>query len=476
MAGSVLVALRDMRRTPTPRGVLSLYAHQVRGIEWLRTRPRALLADEPGLGKSLQLLAVAKEPVLIVAPAMVLDSGVWDDELAKWAPGLDATQVPYSSLSLREKTAKGGTTPVGQLKPEFRRQWGTVIADEAHYLKGRKTSWTQAFKQLRTEQLHQATGTPIPNWAHEAFQLLQLLRPDDPELRSYWRWVGQWFEKAPTHWNPWNIGGLREGVTWEQFREANWQEQLLLRKRDECLDLPPLTRQQWRVKMPPAQAKAYRELKRDFITWLEQRGVGVGGRGEAGRGSGGTGQVEVVAWNNAAQLVKLCQAATGLEVLDEEAKGSGKLEALAAILEDRPRPTLVVAHFRASVREAAKVGVRLGKRTEVIDGGTSSKERGRIVRLFQAGNIDVLCATLDTISEGVTLVSADQIVFLERSWRPSRNEQATRRIHRIGQERPVTVIDLVTANTVDQRILSRLATKTDQQIRALGTAELRELI
>ena len=55
---------------------------QREGVDWLIHTLRALLADEPGLGKSAQLLKAAVEPVIIVAPAMVLESGTWDDEIA----------------------------------------------------------------------------------------------------------------------------------------------------------------------------------------------------------------------------------------------------------------------------------------------------------------------------------------------------------------------------------------------------------
>lgn len=429
-------------------------------MAWLRERPRALLADEPGLGKSLQALGAATEPILVVAPAMVLDSGTWDDEVAKWASGADVTQVSYSSLTQRRKTPRGGTSPTGDLKPELDQEWGTVIGDEAHYLKNRRANWTSGFRGLRSERTTLLTGTPIPNWAHEAFVLLQLVHPEEAgrgeRFGSYWRWAKEWFDVGPTNWSPMEVGDLRGDRTWEEFREANWGDRMLLRLRDDCLDLPPLTVTEWRVRMKGPQAKAYRGLKEDFVTWLD---------------SG----VEVAAWNSAAQVVKLAKAATGLEVLDPDSKGSAKLDALRAILADRPRPTLVVAHFRASVAAAARAAEEAGAEAVVIDGGTSRTQRRDRVRAFQSGSLPVLCATIDTISEGMTLTAADQVVRLERSWRPSRNEQVVRRLHRIGQERPVQVVDLVTEGTVDQRVLRLLEAKTDQQMRALGVADLRGL-
>jgi len=83
---------------------------------------------------------------------------------------------------------------------------------------------------------------------------------------------------------------------------------------------------------------------------------------------------------------------------------------------------------------------------------------------------------LETLAEGLTLVQADLTVFLEKSYKPSRNEQAIRRIHRLGQTRPVTVLDYVTPGTVDQRIRSLLASKTDRRMRHLAAARFASLL
>jgi SNF2 family DNA or RNA helicase len=440
--------------------------HQVEGVAWMGERPRTLLADEPGLGKTAQLLLAAKEPVLVVAPAMVLESGTWDDEIEKWAPGIDLTQVPYTSLT--EKGPRGkiyrdaNGWPTNPAKEQYRRRWGTKIADESHYIKGRKTNWTGAFLKLEAEDTRLATGTPIPNWAHEAFTALQALYPEEAKpgqrLGSYWRWAKDWF-KIGSHWSKWDVGDLLPDRTWEGFRAENWGDLFLMRLRDECLDLPPLTIQPWRVQMEQSQRKAYRELKRDFVTWLAS--------GE-----------EVVAWSSAALVVKLAKMATGLEVLDPATKGSGKLRALEAILADRPRQTLVVAHFRDSVEQCARSAEVAGKSSFVVHGGIGSAQRKHAIRAFQRGEVDVLCASVGTISEGMTLHQggADQVIRVERSYRPSTNEQVIRRLHRIGVQRPVTVIDLITEGTIDEAILVLLAEKTDQQMLALGLRRLADLI
>lgn len=443
-----------------------LLDHQKSGIRRMREEPNLGLFDEPGLGKTAQLLLAAEEPAIVVAPAMVLESGTWDDEIAKFRPGMDITQVSYSSLCVRGprgRVAKDHNGyPIVEVKPEYRRHYKTKIGDESHYLKGRKTSWTAGFKKIDADATKLATGTPIPNWAHEAFTALQLLFPEESKpgqrFGSYWRWAREWFEVGATLWSPQAVGDLLDGVTWEQFDRENWGDRMLLRLRKDCLDLPPLTESVWKVKMTPAQKRAYKGLRDDFVTWLD---------------SG----VEISAWTSGSQVVKLMKCATGLEVLDPSVKGSGKLDALRTILSDRPLPTLVVAHFRDSVEACAQAAVQVGKEPGVVHGGVPSAQRKAVIRAFQRGELDTMCASIETIAEGMTLHQggADQIVRVERTARPSKNEQVLRRLHRMGVTRPVASIDLVTRDSIDERLSEILQGKTDQQIKALAPAVVRSL-
>jgi SNF2 family DNA or RNA helicase len=83
---------------------------------------------------------------------------------------------------------------------------------------------------------------------------------------------------------------------------------------------------------------------------------------------------------------------------------------------------------------------------------------------------------LETLSEGLQLQVADMAIFVERSYKPSRNEQATRRIHRMGQERPVTILRYLTPDSVDMRKEKLLLTKTDRQMRVLTGADFKALL
>lgn len=445
----------------------------------MRPRPRTLLADEPGLGKSRQILMVAKEPVLILAPAMVLDGKVWDDEIEKWASGIDATQATYHGIREGRKGPKGGIVPLGVPKDEYRKQWGTIVLDESHYIKNRDTTWTEAIQMLRAGEWRLATGTPIPNWAYELFTTLQTLYPErsapGQDLGSYWRWVRKWFKTWKPHYAPRSIeiGGLKKCTPackakgtcehWAEFYAGTVGDLMLRRLRSDVLDdLPPLVEQTVLVPMMDTQARFYRSLKRDYVAWVEETGT------------------EVIAWSGGGLHTKLRQVASGVGLVDRSDDphlGSAKMRRLEADLRDRSQPTLVVAHHQRAVDACGIVATKKAKkRAAVIHGGTGRPVRRRIVEQFKAGDLDVLCASIDVIREGLTLTRADCVIMVEHSWRPDRNEQVMRRIHRIGQERPCTVLHYVTPRTVDEGMLKQVGEKTEEQLRFYTAKEFAKLL
>lgn len=467
-----------------------LREYQAEGVAWLKERDRAMLGDEPGLGKSRQLLEAAEGETLIIAPAMVHAGGVWNDELATWKPDLDATLVTYTSLNDRARTGKllEATDADGNplqavkinnaLRPEYRKRWGTVILDESHYIKGRKTKWTLAVNDIKCDRMYLATGTPIPNWAHEIFTSLRLLHPDEARpgklYGSFWKWAKRWFNTYEM-WGGTHVAGLLQCLPsckrrkypdvcehWLAFSEQNLGGVFLQRLRDDVLtDLPPLTQQDLHLPMSPEQKRMYKQLKEDFITWAD---------------SGH----ETMALSKAAQITQLMKLSTGPELLDPTYSGkpSPKFAQLCDRVESQARPSMCVSHFKKTARLAARY---LGKVTgeegvSVIDGDTPMGERKAIIRRFQAGELPVLCATIETVKEGLTLTAADTVHRLERSWRPTSNEQVIRRLHRLGQKRPVTVLDYMTEKTLDQHVVKLLLSKTDEQMKAVSVREIARLL
>lgn len=463
--------------------------HQQLAVDWIRAKGRGLLGDPPGLGKTrVAIEAFDGMKTLVVAPALVIAGGTWADELEKWADHPEGfTIAPYSMLNARKGSSPNFGTkknPSFRLRDEFKGHWDAVVVDEAHYTKGRKTSWTWAVQQLskNTDYLLEMTGTPVPNWAHEIFTILQAVYPDKAkpgkELGSYNRWLKTWFELLPNYAARSEfatiIGGLlacgpmcNARPAWDpcvhylQFMDENLGDRFLRRKREDCLDLPPVTEQTVQTPFDRATKKMYTEMRDDFLTHDAQGN-------------------ELVSWTTGSRSVMLDKLTVSSWLLEDpatrgEPKG-GKLDQLKFDLEGRDRPTVVFAHYRDTVEACAAVAQSVGAKTGYVHGGVSREKSGQLVRDFKAGKLDVLVGSLETMAEGLQLTVADMLIMVEVSFKPSRNEQARMRIDRMGQTRPVTIREYVTPQSVDTRKRELLAAKTDNQIRMMSARDFAKIL
>lgn len=428
----------------------------------------------------------------MVAPAMVLDAGVWDNEQAMWNPNLDATYSTYHKLVKRERSETGGMRFTDHPADLLVQDWETVIFDEAHHLKGRKTHWTQAAEQIakRADRVILSTGSPTPNWAHEQYTMLRILHPTEcgpgKQYGSYWRWAGEWFPVGPQldkHGNvltshhvtprmkacPEDCPGELSGqcAHWKAYRAANLDGLVIARSWDDLgFSLPPLsgwlnddgTPRLFKVKMTPNQRQVYQQLKKEFVAWTES----------------GT---QIEAWSQAGLQTKLRQVACGLEVADPTERGSGKLDVMQQLLDARRRPTVAVAVHHNTI-DAIKVRVaELGMSCREVSGRTPGKQYRRdTIDRFQAGEIDVLIGQVDTIAEGLTLTRADNAIMVESSYRVDRNEQVIRKLWRLGQDRPVHIDRLTTAGTIDLSVMELLHTKRAHQLAAMPPGEYARLL
>jgi SNF2 family DNA or RNA helicase len=173
-----------------------------------------------------------------------------------------------------------------------------------------------------------------------------------------------------------------------------------------------------------------------------------------------------------AELTRLRQLACHPRLVIDDASitGSSKLSALLTLLDDvlpRGQRVLVFSQFVAHlslVREALtgrNIRQEPGStaparpiRTLWLDGSTPAGERSRLVARFQAGEAELFMISLKAGGTGLNLTAADYVVHLDPWWNPSAQDQASDRAHRIGQTRPVTIVKLVTENTIEERVLA----------------------
>lgn len=434
-----------------------LYNFQAQGIDWLRRTKRGILADSMGLGKTVQALMASSnaESVLVVCPKV--SRGVWVEEIAKWMQS--ASMVIDGSPTKRKKCLAQHTSRYtivnyellisGTLRDLFK-SYQTIIFDEAHRLKNRRSKTFKAAKLLVSAvnplQLFLLTGTPILNKAEDLWPLLHLINPQ--KYSSYWRWVEEvcitrtaWFNSSVTE-----IIGVKEPAKLKQ----QLRPLLLRREKEEVLELPPLTLLEIPVPMLKEQAIAYQQMVKEFKCTK--------------------GAHEVLADSPLARItyLKLLSIDSGIPFCSRGS--SNKLEAVKELLVDITYPAIV---FTTSARFARTVGEVLN--VPFITGEVLGTVREQYLQAFRENEIPLLVLTIGTCGMSVNLQNASTVIFTDVTWVPGLNAQAIDRVRRIGVKSTVAAILLTSVGTIEEKVLKILGDKQklfDETIPAVTYADL----
>jgi SWI/SNF-related matrix-associated actin-dependent regulator 1 of chromatin subfamily A len=407
-----------------------LMPFQRAGVAYTLERRRLFLADEQGLGKTIQALAAIQAdlayPAVIVSPASLKLN--WKREIGSWLPNRSTTVLSGH----REQDVSGADlivinyeivdSHVDQLVDHGPR---ALVLDESHYVKNPKAARTKAVLELSSrigpDSLRLAlTGTPVVNRPGElATQLKAINR------------LGE-FGSANSF-----TTGFRTGSSRRRLHERLRSSCYLRRKKADVLEQLPDKRRAV-VTIPLDNEESYKRAERDFIRWLREQIE-----------EDGTGKVPPD--RRAEALVKM----TALRRLAAE----GKLPAAISWIDDfmqSEEKLVVFAHHRniqAAVIERFPDAAR-------IVGDDSVEEREENVRRFQSEDGPKLCVcSLEVGSHGFTLTAAANVAFLELAWTPAKHDQAEDRTHRIGQTESVTAWYLLAAETIDERIATLLEEK-----------------
>lgn len=430
-----------------------------------------------GLGKTIGTFALMDElrtrRTLIVAPNTAKDS-VWRDELAIRLPGVETWVLPnakakrermvqdvrrrsrdapplalivhYEALALIAGKAKNekGRTVLGDGWKALG-EWDLVVLDEGHRIKNSRSLMSRAAKKIPAKRRLILSGSIIENEVEELFSPLQFLFPR--VYRSKWRdWNDRYIEYARGDFGQISLGVKPDRI--EDLRRELGVFMVVRRKEDE-LDLPEKTEQTLLVDLSPRQRKAYDELRDTFLTMLDDGTI-------------------VKAADGLAQLTRLRQVATGLDLFGD-VQDSTKIDLALELLLDNEEPAVVFSWYKSACHAMAEALRRAGVEPFVVTGDVPQAQRSEMISSFQGGEGRVFIGTLSTLGESVNLQRASQGIFLDRAWNPALNAQATDRIYRIGQRRPVTITHIVARDTVDElRVQPVLAQKEALRAAVLG--------
>jgi superfamily II DNA or RNA helicase len=396
---------------------LTLRGYQEFGARYLLAQGRALLGDEMGLGKTIESLAAIAhlaatgegERFLVVSPASVLFN--WAREVERLTD-LDAFVLHGAGrdAALAAWLERGGVaiTSFGTLRrlvPEHELPpVDVLVVDEAHYVKNPEAERTRATAALtRTaKRVVFLSGTPLENRLDEFRRLLALLRPE----------VAAAVARAG--------GPVGDGaVGREAFLREVAPVYLRRNQEDVLLELPErIEKEEW-VELTPAGAEAYAAAVADGDLMAMRRAVSIG----AGR-------------DRAAKLLRLA------EILEEH-RATGR--------------KVLVFSFFLDVLDAIEARFETHGR---ITGATPAKKRADVCDAFSAhAGHAVLLAQIQAAGVGLNLQAASAVVLVEPQWKPSTEEQAVARAHRMGQTRTVLVHRLLAADSVDERMRELVGAK-----------------
>ncbi|HVE70559.1 MAG TPA: DEAD/DEAH box helicase [Thermoanaerobaculia bacterium] len=401
---------------PSPASLgLDLYAYQQTGYQWLWLLQQngfgGLLCDDMGLGKTHQAMALMAamkgQKTLVVCPTSLIDH--WKDKLARYLPDGNVTLTTYGLVRSRFEQFRG-------------RSFDLLVLDEMQTIKNADTATHHALRGIEKRIAVGLTGTPIENHEGELKALLDFVVP----------------------------GYLPKHVDDRATLQRLVRPFVLRRTKAQVLtELPPKIVDKRFCELTDEQRALYRRV-------LESRAKPLRAQLRAGAI---VSYVHIFAALN--YLKQICNhpasagGGFGADVT------SGKWEAFTELLDECLTSGLKVVVFSQYLAMLDLIEKHLEIRDvgyASIRGGT--RERGaEIARFRDDSECRVFTASLRAGGLGIDLTSASVVIHYDRWWNQAREDQATDRVHRLGQNKGVQVIKLITRNTIEEKIDALIASK-----------------
>jgi SNF2 family DNA or RNA helicase len=491
--------LRDLEEA---EGDDDLFPHQRAGVRFLSTARRALLADEPGLGKTAQAIRALKAlkdsgedpfPALVVCPNTIKSN--WKREFSRWWPEVRVQVVkgtsakrrkqlqeeadvyvinweslrthsrlaPYGSIALTRCSACGGhdeSVSENRCEVHIRElndiDFRSVIADEIHRSKDPKSKQTRALWAATGDAdiRFALTGTPIANDVVDLWSILHWLSPRDWPSKT--KWIERMVDTMLNAFGGMVVLGVKPHMTDEFYRTINPHMRRMLKAR--VLPwLPEVIKDRRDVEMSAKQRKAYEQMRDTMIAELED--------GDA-----------VTAPSILTQTTRLVQFASSYATVEEEPESgsirvrlsepSCKVDALMDDISngDFGDDSVAVCAVSRQLIELLSAAMSEKKIPHgLITGAQSEDERQTAIDDFQSGRTKWVLFTAQAGGVGVTLTAARRLVMLQRPWSLVDHRQAIDRVHRIGSEvhDSVIITDYITEGTIEERVVHALEGKAE---------------
>lgn len=441
-----------LKASPIPKEIKAeLRPYQEEGVHWLeRLRLmylNGILADDMGLGKTLQAItAITQNHVqnkssktLIVCPTSLLYN--WKEELHKFNPKLRAQVIDGAPIQRKKllQSLEGidvlitsYTLLQKDIEHYVQTTFSYAILDEAQHIKNRGTRNAKSVKMIQASHRLILTGTPIENSLEELWSLMDFLMPGF--LSTYDRFVEKYIRVQGAQQTE-NIGYLRKKVSPFILRRM---------KTDVLKDLPPVSEIVYHCQLSDLQMelyKSYAASARDELSKLVEKE--------------GFDKVHIHVLATLTRLKQICCHPAIFAKEKAEVGDSAKYEMLLELLQtlvEGKHKTVVFSQYTGMLQIMREDFEQRGISFAYLDGST--KNRLEIVKEFNENpNILVFLVSLKAGGTGLNLVGADTVIHYDMWWNPAVENQATDRVHRMGQKQSVSSYKLITLNTIEEKIV-----------------------
>ena len=441
---------------------VTLYPYQKEGIRFAFERGRTIIADEMGLGKTIQAIGTAEllrreglaEQILIVCPTSLKYQ--WQREIERFSK--DKEHSPEHPLTLviegnplKRKEQYASDVPYKIVSYNCMsndvKMWGSLqtevlIMDEVQRLKNWKTQISMAARKIRSDYAVILSGTPLENKLEELYSVMEFA--DNFCLGPYWQFRADSIvtDDGGKVIGYQNLNKVGEMARERLIRRTKKQVAIQMPKRTDQNIFVPMTKEQMDIheefKMSVANL-VYKWRKLHFLPEKDRQ--------------------RLLQFLSMMRMV--CDSTY---ILDQKSRYDTKVTETMSILQqvfdNGDEKVVIFSQWERMTRLIAYELDKLGVRYEYLHGGVPSKARRDLINNFTDNPDSRVFLSTDAGSTGLNLQAGSIMINLDLPWNPAVLEQRIARIYRLGQERNVQVINLVSRGTIEESMLGKLRFKT----------------
>ena len=447
---------------------VQLFPFQQEGVKFAARAGRSLMADDMGLGKTIQSIAVAEiykkvlqtNSVLIICPTSLKYQ--WKSEIERFTHS-SVQIIEGSSHKRREQYSNNDAyyhivsyNYIAQdidfinetLEIDF------VILDEAQRIKNWKTKVSKSVKRLNSNYTVVLTGTPLENRLEELYSIMQFI--DVYQLGPLYQFVDRYQLKDP------ETGKV---IGYQHLNEIKLTlaDTLIRRTKAEVLkELPERMDKNLFVPMTLEQREIHDEMQR-LVSKLVSKWRKFGFLNEVDR------QKLILS------LSRMRMVCVSTFIIDQRTRKDTKVDELMNIVEEfletNDSKVVVFSQWERMTRLIAAEFDKKGIEYDYLHGGIPSQKREKLLKNFKENPNSRIFLSTDTGGVGLNLQSASLVINLDIPWNPAVLEQRIGRVYRLGQNRNVTVINLVSTGTIEHKMLDVLKFKSSMASGVLDGGE-----